>query len=223
MSTIPELIKHAREAMHKAVESTKRELTTIRSGKATTVHSFSGHAAFVFGEHQGALALYRITPEGGEFLTVHPDAFGLALHHRLYPLARDFAVDSKKGAFVYTTGDTEGRWWVEELDLATHKTRQLAQGDSMALLPTVFPDGSVAISRGRGKGLARAGGDDAVLPAQGEGHAHVRAFFGTVAAGLDERPDGSATPFAYDFKRGQKLLLAAPADLRLDFAGVVQP
>ena len=36
MSTIPELTKHAREAMHKAVEATKRELTTIRSGKATT-------------------------------------------------------------------------------------------------------------------------------------------------------------------------------------------
>src|SRR5687767_15198929 len=36
MSTIPELTKHAREAMHKAVEGTKRELTTIRSGKATT-------------------------------------------------------------------------------------------------------------------------------------------------------------------------------------------
>lgn len=34
--SIPELMKHAREAMHKAVESTKRELTTIRSGKATT-------------------------------------------------------------------------------------------------------------------------------------------------------------------------------------------
>ena len=36
MSTIPEITKHARDAMHKAVESTKRELTTIRSGKATT-------------------------------------------------------------------------------------------------------------------------------------------------------------------------------------------
>ena len=36
MSTIPELTKHAREAMHKAVEATKRELSTIRSGKATT-------------------------------------------------------------------------------------------------------------------------------------------------------------------------------------------
>ena len=36
MNTIPELIKHARELMHKAVESTRRELTTIRSGKAST-------------------------------------------------------------------------------------------------------------------------------------------------------------------------------------------
>ncbi len=35
MSTIPELVKHARELMHKAVESTKRELQGIRSGKAT--------------------------------------------------------------------------------------------------------------------------------------------------------------------------------------------
>jgi ribosome recycling factor len=36
MSTIPELSKHARESMHKAVESTRRELGSIRSGKATT-------------------------------------------------------------------------------------------------------------------------------------------------------------------------------------------
>jgi ribosome recycling factor len=35
MSTIPELTKHARELMHKAVESTKREFTSIRSGKAS--------------------------------------------------------------------------------------------------------------------------------------------------------------------------------------------
>jgi ribosome recycling factor len=36
MSTIPELTKHAREAMHKAIESTKREFAGIRSGKAST-------------------------------------------------------------------------------------------------------------------------------------------------------------------------------------------
>ena len=36
MSTIPELTKHARELMYKAVESTKREFASIRSGKAST-------------------------------------------------------------------------------------------------------------------------------------------------------------------------------------------
>ena len=36
MSTIPALLKHCRELMTKAVESTKRELTGIRSGKAST-------------------------------------------------------------------------------------------------------------------------------------------------------------------------------------------
>ncbi|HJR50323.1 MAG TPA: ribosome recycling factor [Gemmatimonadales bacterium] len=35
MSTIPELTKHARELMHKAVESTKREFSGIRSNKAS--------------------------------------------------------------------------------------------------------------------------------------------------------------------------------------------
>lgn len=36
MSTIPELIKQARELMAKSVDSTKRELAGIRSGKAST-------------------------------------------------------------------------------------------------------------------------------------------------------------------------------------------
>jgi ribosome recycling factor len=36
MSTIPEVLKHARGQMDKAIENTKRELSTVRSGKATT-------------------------------------------------------------------------------------------------------------------------------------------------------------------------------------------
>lgn len=36
MTTIPELIKHAKELMHKAVENTRREFSGIRTGKATT-------------------------------------------------------------------------------------------------------------------------------------------------------------------------------------------
>ncbi len=36
MITIPELLKHAKELMHKAVENTRREFSGIRTGKATT-------------------------------------------------------------------------------------------------------------------------------------------------------------------------------------------
>jgi len=36
MNTIPELLKHAKELMHKAVENTRREFSGIRTGKATT-------------------------------------------------------------------------------------------------------------------------------------------------------------------------------------------
>jgi ribosome recycling factor len=35
-TTLPDIAKHAKDAMHKALESTKHELATIRSGKATT-------------------------------------------------------------------------------------------------------------------------------------------------------------------------------------------
>jgi ribosome recycling factor len=36
MTTIPEVIGHAREGMHKAVENAKKEFTTIRTNKAST-------------------------------------------------------------------------------------------------------------------------------------------------------------------------------------------
>ena len=35
-TTLPDIVKRAKDAMHKALDSTKHELATIRSGKATT-------------------------------------------------------------------------------------------------------------------------------------------------------------------------------------------
>jgi hypothetical protein len=182
----------------------------LRTGKTRTVLSFAGYAAFVFSEHKGALAIYRVTPEGGEFVTVHPDALGVSSVARVPALARDFTVDSKRGAFVYTQGDPDGRWWVEELDVSSGRTRVVARGESMAMLPTVFPDGELKVSSGR-------------LPPPGEGHRRVRAFAGALAIGLDERPDGSATVFAVDSRKGSAAKLLAPPGLRLDIAGVLQP
>ena len=36
MSTIPDLLKHAKQAMEKSIESVRREFSTVRTGKATT-------------------------------------------------------------------------------------------------------------------------------------------------------------------------------------------
>ena len=36
MSTIPDVVKHAKDGMHKAVENAKKEFTGIRSGRAST-------------------------------------------------------------------------------------------------------------------------------------------------------------------------------------------
>jgi ribosome recycling factor len=74
---IPEVLKHAREAMAKAVESTKRELAGIRSGKATTslldlvrVEAYGAHVPL----NQVALVA---APEA-RLLTVQPFDKGLA-------------------------------------------------------------------------------------------------------------------------------------------------
>jgi ribosome recycling factor len=36
MTSIPEIVKHAKDGMHKAIENTKKEFGSIRSGKAST-------------------------------------------------------------------------------------------------------------------------------------------------------------------------------------------
>lgn len=198
-----------------------------------TVFSFQGYALFPLGEWKGALVLYAVSPEGGAVLSVHPDALGVTSLARVPPLARDFALDERAGALYFTQGAPDGDWELHRLALDSGELRALAKAPSMALLPTLFPHAAgarLARSFGAGRGLgaalaAAAGESPELLPSQGEGHDRVRAFArgGDVAVGLNERPDGSATPFAVEWRTGKKLLLRAPAGQRLDVAGVVQP
>jgi ribosome recycling factor len=77
MSTIPELIKHAREAMHKAVENTKRELTGIRSGKATT-SLLDIIRVEAYGSHVPLNQVAMVAAPEPRLLTVQPFDKGLA-------------------------------------------------------------------------------------------------------------------------------------------------
>lgn len=197
---------------------------------ARTVFSFTGYALFPVGEWRGALVVYAVSPQGGALLAVHPDALGVTRLSQVPPLARDFALDEQAGALYFTQGAADGAWEVHRLALDSGALEVLARGESMALLPTLFPGGAagsrLARSLGPGRGLGTAGPEGPpLLAAQGEGHDRVRAFArgGEVAVGLNERPDGSATPFAVEWKTGQALPLRAPPGLRLDVAGVVEP
>jgi ribosome recycling factor len=77
MSTIPELIKHAREAMHKAVENTKRELTGIRSGKAST-SLLDIIRVEAYGSHVPLNQVAMVAAPEPRLLTVQPFDKGLA-------------------------------------------------------------------------------------------------------------------------------------------------
>jgi hypothetical protein len=147
---------------------------------------------------------------------VHPDALAVKSVARVPPLARDFSIDARAGAILYTQATGDGGWAVVRTSLDTGAHEVLTTGDSMALLPFALPDGRVVTSRGAGEGTG-------ALPSSGPGHDHLRAVTPELALGLNELPDGMSTPFAFELSTGKRLSLRAPQNLRLDFAGVLTP
>ena len=77
MNTIPELLKHAKELMHKAVESTRKELSGIRSGKATTA-LLDTVRVDAYGSHVPLNQVGLVAAPEPRLLTVQPFDKGLA-------------------------------------------------------------------------------------------------------------------------------------------------
>jgi hypothetical protein len=202
------------------------EISTL-DGSARTVHTFTGFIAFLAGEFDGRLIVYRVGVEGADLIALHPDALSVTLLARITPLARDFVVDSKGRALYYTQGNPQrGQWFIERLDFDTLKTGALpARGFDMALLPTLFPKEPLAFSPGTGQGLRAVGTDKTVFPSTGKGYERLRAFAarGNIAIGLNEVPSDFATPFAVDLRTGKSIPFVAPAKNLLDIAGLTEP
>ena len=77
MNTIPELLKNAKELMHKAVENTRRELSGIRSGKATTALLDTVRVE-AYGSHVPLNQVGLVAAPEPRLLTVQPFDKGLA-------------------------------------------------------------------------------------------------------------------------------------------------
>ena len=76
MNTIPDLLKHARELMHKAVENTRREFSGIRTGKATT-SLLDTVRVEAYGRHVPLNQVAMVAAPEPRLLTVQPFDKGL--------------------------------------------------------------------------------------------------------------------------------------------------
>jgi ribosome recycling factor len=79
MNPIPELLKHAKELMHKALENTRRELSGIRSGKATTALLDTVRVE-AYGNHVPLNQVALVAAPEARMLTVQPFDKSLAGH-----------------------------------------------------------------------------------------------------------------------------------------------
>ncbi|MGH7582189.1 MAG: ribosome recycling factor [Gemmatimonadales bacterium] len=75
--TIPELVKSARDGMHKAVENTKRELSGIRTGKASP-HLLDTVRVDAYGSSMSMTQVAMVTAPEPRMLVVQPFDKGLA-------------------------------------------------------------------------------------------------------------------------------------------------
>ena len=187
----------------------------LRTGHTREVLAFNGFTTFLAGSLGRELLVYRVGPQGADLIAVHADALGVrVLIPSMQPLARDFALAADNKSLLYTQGDAAtGGWYLERLDLQSLTRTRLAEGPTMALLPTPLPDGRVAFAPGQGAGLKDLEGNT-VLEAKGPGYERVRAFTKKRAAvGLHEIPGEFPSPLGG---------FAAPANQRLDVAGIVE-
>ncbi len=71
MTSIPEIVKHAKDGMHKAIDNTKREFGSIRSGKAST-HLLDVIKVEAYGSHVPINQVGMVSAPEARLLTVQP-------------------------------------------------------------------------------------------------------------------------------------------------------
>lgn len=156
------------------------------------------------------LLVYVVGPEGARIDAVELNHLSVRrVLETMEPMARDFTLDVTGGRLYFTQADRANQGWqVIRLDLYRGTQRTVARSESMALLPTLFPDGAVGISPGPGGGLIEALSRRTLLEARGTGYERVRAFSKGLALGEHEVAGHFITPFAVDLNTGRSLPLS---------------
>jgi hypothetical protein len=200
-----------------ALELTEVDVSTGRLRTVFSTRGFWTHVAGTFGRE---LIVYVSEPRGARLIAVHVDTLAVrTLLASLAPLAHDFAVDPASKAVFFSIADPGvERWFVERVDLLSGARSRIAEGDVVALLPTVLPSG-VAWAPGPGRGLSFIGKDTLALAPRGPGFERVHFVVEGVAVGLHEDPGALPRPFAVRLRDGAERLVAWPEGVIVEPVG----
>lgn len=202
------------------VDSLTVDEVNVETGTLRTVYATKGYVTHLAGAFGRELLVYEVGPQGARLFCVHVDTLEVrVLVPSMPPMARDFFVDAPRHRALFTQLAGED-WAVQSVDLRTGELRQLATAADVALLPAALPDGTVVFNPAPGRGLVSTSGA-AKLSRRGEGFERLRAVSDGVAIVLHERPSDFPSLVAARLSTGEAVPLAAPAEARLDVAGVL--
>lgn len=210
------------------VDTLQIDEVNVENGAVATLYATTGSFTYCVGFSGDELLVYELAAAGARLIAVNVDSRAVRVVRRVMPpLAHDFSVDEAGHRLVYTLGVPGVEVWeLVETRTDTGESRVLASGPSVAMLPTVLPDGRVARSAGAGAGLVEVESGAVVLAARGPGYERVRFFSQGVAIGLHEVPSGFAEGFAVPVTSkaraaGGALTLLVPEHARVELAGVL--
>lgn len=194
---------------------------SLATGRLRTVFETKGFWTHLAGVFEHELILYVAGPDGARLLAVHIDTLAVRTIIASMPaLAHDFTVDAAKKSVLFTIAEPGvERWFVERVELLTGRRERVAEGDSVALLPSVLPSG-IAYSPGAGQGLRWIGRDGVALPSRGAGFERVRFVADGLVFVRHEVPGDAPWVYAVRAKDSQLVPVPFPPGAIVDVAGV---
>lgn len=192
----------------------------LQSGRLRTVYETKGYWTHLAGAIGRELIIYVAGPGGAKLEAVQVDTLAVrTLIPSMPAMAHDFVVDAQHQRVLFTIAEPGvERWFIEQLDLASGKRTRLAEGDQVALLPTVLPSG-LAWSTGAGRGLTWVGRDGQALASHGPGFERLRFVTEGLAFSRHEVPGLAPQVFVTRLRDGAAVPVAFPSGI-VDVAGV---
>lgn len=192
-------------------------------GQLRTVYRTAGYVTYLVGSYGHELVVYEVQPHTARLIAIHEDTGVVRpIVSKMVPLAHDFVLDVPRRRLLYTQGEpTARRWTVQSVDVSKGGVLSFVSGPEVTLIPTVFPDGRVAVHGHRGSGLIDVTSQERVLAPQGDGFERVRFFLNGLAFGLHECPSQFPQMFVIHLASGERVPLRTAPAARLELAGVV--